>query len=145
MVEARDGGGQEFGSDQVAAELGRDPGRGPRRLLDDLFAAVTRHAPGRPSDDRTAIALLRDADAAVPVTTHTDAIPSHRLENDWFDDDRSDERLDERLDDGDGAYRPVSPVAPVSPVRKGRRRRRPSSRVAPGSRVAPARGRPARR
>jgi len=62
LVEARDDGGRLFGRHRLVGELVRVSGRSPSRLLDDVFAAVRHHAPGRPSDDRTAIALsLRPA------------------------------------------------------------------------------------
>ncbi|OHV47600.1 SpoIIE family protein phosphatase [Pseudofrankia sp. BMG5.36] len=57
LVEARDDGGRLFGRHRLVGELIRVSGRSPDRLLDDVFAAVRSHAPGRPSDDRTAIAL----------------------------------------------------------------------------------------
>ncbi|OHV34449.1 MULTISPECIES: PP2C family protein-serine/threonine phosphatase [Pseudofrankia] len=57
LVEARDDGGRLFGRHRLVGELVRVSGRSPDRLLDDVFAAVRDHAPGRPSDDRTAIAL----------------------------------------------------------------------------------------
>lgn len=57
LVEARDDGGRLFGRHRLVGELVRESGRSPDRLLDDVFAAVRSHAPGRPSDDRTAIAL----------------------------------------------------------------------------------------
>jgi sigma-B regulation protein RsbU (phosphoserine phosphatase) len=122
LVEARDAGGREFGSDKIADELGRDRGRDPRRLLDDLFVAVTRHAPGQPSDDRTAIALLRDANAAVTIAVHTDAIPSHRADGDRLEPDRLDL-------DGDRAEQAgAPPVGPAAPWQR-RRRRRTTSRI----------------
>ena len=57
LVEARDDDGRLFGRHRLVGELVRVAGRSPGQLLDDVFAAVRRHAPGRPSDDRTAIAL----------------------------------------------------------------------------------------
>lgn len=57
LVEARDQAGTLFGRHRLVDELVRIGGRSPGQLLDDVFAAVRRHAPGRPSDDRTAIAL----------------------------------------------------------------------------------------
>jgi CHASE3 domain sensor protein len=59
LVEARDGDGVQFGQQRLAAECLRDPTRLPGELLDDVFDAVRRHAPGRATDDRTAIVLAR--------------------------------------------------------------------------------------
>jgi sigma-B regulation protein RsbU (phosphoserine phosphatase) len=65
LVEARDAGGELFGRHRLVDELVRVTDRAPGLLLDDVFAAVRQHAPGRPSDDRTAIALsLRPPAAA---------------------------------------------------------------------------------
>ncbi|OAA28833.1 sigma-B regulation protein RsbU (phosphoserine phosphatase) [Frankia sp. EI5c] len=61
LVEARDDANRQFGVDRLVAELLRDADRGPAELLDAAFDAVRRHAPGRPSDDRTAIVVARTA------------------------------------------------------------------------------------
>ncbi|WP_018502846.1 PP2C family protein-serine/threonine phosphatase [Parafrankia discariae] len=66
LVEARNAAHQQFGVDRLVAELLRDPRRAPAELLDDAFEAVRRHAPGRPSDDRTAIVVARTAEVSRP-------------------------------------------------------------------------------
>jgi sigma-B regulation protein RsbU (phosphoserine phosphatase) len=63
LVEARDDDGRLFGRHRLVDELVRVGGRTPGQLLDDVFAAVRRHSPGRPSDDRTAIALSLSGDS----------------------------------------------------------------------------------
>ncbi|WP_045878026.1 SpoIIE family protein phosphatase [Pseudofrankia sp. DC12] len=65
LVEARDDEGRLFGRHRLVDELVRVGGRTPAQLLDDVFAAVRRHAPGRPSDDRTAIALSLSGDGQI--------------------------------------------------------------------------------
>ncbi|MBL7495408.1 SpoIIE family protein phosphatase [Frankia sp. CNm7] len=60
LIEARDGDNRLFGRSRLVEELVRVDGRPPGQLLEDVFAAVRQHAPGRPSDDRTAIALALD-------------------------------------------------------------------------------------
>ncbi len=59
LIEARNEKGEQFGEDRLVAEILRVPSRGPQDLLDAVFEAVRAHAPGRPSDDRTAIILAR--------------------------------------------------------------------------------------
>jgi sigma-B regulation protein RsbU (phosphoserine phosphatase) len=67
LVEARDHDGTLFGRHRLVDELVRIGGRSPGQLLDDVFAAVRRHSPGRPSDDRTAIALSLSAEGQVSI------------------------------------------------------------------------------
>ncbi|WP_322759799.1 SpoIIE family protein phosphatase [Frankia sp. Cr2] len=65
LTEARNERGEQFGEDRLLAEILRVPSQGPQELLDAVFEAVRAHAPGRPSDDRTAIVLARtDASSA---------------------------------------------------------------------------------
>ncbi|CAI7977604.1 HAMP domain-containing protein [Frankia sp. Hr75.2] len=66
LVEARNAANQQFGVDRLVAELLRDPRRAPAELLDDAFEVVRRHAPGRPSDDRTAIVVARTTEVSRP-------------------------------------------------------------------------------
>ncbi|WP_308301290.1 SpoIIE family protein phosphatase [Frankia sp. Mgl5] len=66
LVEARNAAHQQFGVDRLVAELLRDPRRAPAELLDDAFEVVRRHAPGRPSDDRTAIVVARTTEVSRP-------------------------------------------------------------------------------
>ncbi|WP_131746102.1 SpoIIE family protein phosphatase [Frankia sp. Cppng1_Ct_nod] len=61
LTEARNDRGEQFGEDRLVAEILRDHTREPAELLDGVFDAVRAHAPGRPSDDRTAIILARTA------------------------------------------------------------------------------------
>ncbi|WP_239379908.1 SpoIIE family protein phosphatase [Frankia sp. CIT1] len=59
LTEARNASGEQFGEDRLVAEILRARSRRPHELLDAVFEAVRAHAPGRPSDDRTAIILAR--------------------------------------------------------------------------------------
>ncbi|MBX6390724.1 MAG: serine/threonine-protein phosphatase [Frankia sp.] len=85
LVEARDADGRLFGQQRLVEELTRVAGRSPERLLADVFAAVRRYSPGRPSDDRTAIALslARSDGERPPGGAAVDTTPAHPDGTDW--------------------------------------------------------------
>lgn len=60
LVEARDGGGQEFGEERLLATLAATDGRGPTAAVDALLEAARSFTGGRQADDITIVALARE-------------------------------------------------------------------------------------
>jgi len=70
VIEARDGGGREFGEERLLRVAREFAPRGPQRLAREILAAVRGHAGEEPQyDDTTVLAARRESDAVSPGAT----------------------------------------------------------------------------